>query len=87
MQAFELNNLINIGATDKVRAHLKKLSLKDRLPLLRELIPYVKETPTHLKFFHENFANEIGALIQAGMDYAAAEELYNRAKELKMKKR
>lgn len=87
MQAFELNNLINIGATDKVRQHLKKLSLKDRLPLLHELIPYVKETPAHLKFFHEHFANEIGALIQAGMDYAAAEDLYNRAKLLRSKRK
>jgi hypothetical protein len=86
MQAFELNNLINIGATHKVRAHLKKLSLKDRLPLLHELIPYVSTTSTHLKFFHENFANEIGALIQAGMDYTAAEDLYNRAKLLRSKR-
>ena len=86
MQAFELNHLINIGATHKVRQHLKKLSLKERLPLLHELIPYVKETPAHLKFFHEHFANEIGALIKAGIDYAAAEDLYNRAKLLRSKR-
>lgn len=86
MQAFELNNLIKIGATHKVRQHLKKLSLKDRLPLLHELIPYVKETPAHLKFFHENFSNEIGALIQAEMDYTAAENLYNCAKLLRSKR-
>ena len=83
MTAFELNNLIGLGALDKVRSSLKRLSLKERLPLLVELIPYVNSTPAHLKFFRDHFANEIGALIQAGMDLDRAERLYRLAKKEK----
>ena len=86
MEAFELNRLIEAGAKDRVRAYLKKLSIKERLPLLHDLIPYVRLTPTSLKFFHEHFAIEIGALIQAEMDYAIAEKLYNAAKLLRSRK-
>jgi len=77
MTANQLNNLLQIGASDKVRAHLKKLSLRDRLPVLHDLIPYVNDTPGNLKFFHENFAREIGALISSGYDYPKAEKMYN----------
>ena len=83
MRAQQINNLIAIGATGRVRQHLKKLSLKDRLPTLHELIPYVNASPANLKFFQENFAQEIGALISASYDYERAEKLYNTAKGLK----
>ena len=80
MTANQLNNLLQIGASDRVRAHLKKLSLRDRLPALHDLIPYVNDTPSNLKFFHENFAREIGALITADYDYKKAESMYNFSK-------
>ncbi len=80
MKAHQLNHLLQIGASDRVRAHLKKLSLRDRLPVLHDLIPYVNETPANLRFFHENFAKEIGALISSGYDYPKAEKMYNFAK-------
>jgi hypothetical protein len=76
-------HLINQDAPLQVRQHLKKLSLKDRLPVLHDLIPYVNETPRNLKFFRENFSQEIGALISANYDYEKAEKIYNTAKLLK----
>jgi hypothetical protein len=83
MKAQQINNLIGIGAASRARQYLKKLSLKDRLPTLHELIPYVNASPANLKFFQENFAQELGALIAAGYDYEKAEKLYNTAKGLK----
>lgn len=83
MRAWEASALVNMGAGDRVRQHLKRLSLKDRLPLLHDLIPYVDSTPLSLKFFRDNFAQEIGALVSAGYDYEKAESLYNGAKRLK----
>jgi hypothetical protein len=80
MTAYQLNNLIKIGAADRVRAYLKKLSLKERLPLLHELIPYIKDSQLSIKFFHENFSQEIGALIKGNYDYIGAEKIYNQAK-------
>jgi len=83
MRANEIGNLVNIGAELRVRHHLKRLSLKDRLPLLHDLIPYVDSTPKSLKFFRDNFSQEIGALIAAQYDYEKAEKLYNTAKGMK----
>lgn len=83
MRAQEIHALINMGASDRVRQYLKKLSLKDRLPALHDLIPYVDNTPQNLKFFRDHFSQEIGALISAGYDYVKAEKLYNTAKLLK----
>lgn len=83
MNVSRINLLIAVGATDQVRAYLKRLALKERLPALHECIPYVKQSPASLKFFHENFASEIGALVQAGYDCAEAERLYNAAKQMK----
>ncbi len=83
MRAQQIHALINMGAGDRVRKYLKKLSLKDRLPLLHDLIPYVKDTPENMKFFREHFSQEIGALIAAQYDYEKAEKIYNNAKELK----
>jgi hypothetical protein len=83
MRAQQISHLIGVGATQKVRQHLKKLSLKDRLPLLHDIIPYVKDTPENMKFFREHFSQEIGALIAAQYNYELAEKIYNKAKELK----
>jgi hypothetical protein len=83
MRANEIHALINMGAGDRVRQYLKKLSLKDRLPVLHDLIPYVDQTPGNLKFFRDHFSVEIGALISAKYDYEKAEKLYNTAKLLK----
>jgi hypothetical protein len=80
MTAYQLNSLIQIGAGQRVRAYLKTLSLKVRLPLLHELIPYITESQGGLKFFHEHFAQEIGALLRTKYNYDEAERLYNSAK-------
>jgi hypothetical protein len=83
MTAIEIHRLIQAGAQLKVRQYLKKLSLKDRIPLLHECMPWVAETPANLKFFRDNFAQEFGALSAAAFDYVRAEEIYNGAKLLK----
>ncbi len=83
MRAQEASALVNMGAESRVRQYLKRLSLKERLPLLHDLIPYVDSTPGSLKFFRDNFSQEIGALISAKYDYEKAEKLYNTAKLLK----
>lgn len=83
MRAPQIHALINMGAGNTVRQYLKKLSLKDRLPALHDLIPYVDQTPENLKFFRDHFSQEIGALISAKYDYVKAEKLYNTAKLLK----
>jgi hypothetical protein len=83
MNGFEIDNLIQAGATDKARQKLKKLSIPDRLKTLSECIPYVKQTPSSLDFFQKNFAQEIGALIMAHYDVEKAAFLYNNAKALK----
>ncbi len=83
MTAIEIHRLIQVGAQLKVRQFLKKLSLKERLPLLHDCIPWVNETPANLKFFKEHFSQEIGALSSAAWDYERAEKIYNGAKLLK----
>ena len=82
MNPLRITQLIEAGATHKVRAYLKRLALKERLPVLHDCIPYVNTTPTNLRFFQENFAQEIGALISEGYDYTKAEALYRAAKAL-----
>lgn len=83
MRAEQVTHLIAAGALQRVRQHYKRMSLKDRLPALHDLIPYVNDTPENLKFFREHFSQEIGALIAAAYDYEKAEKLYNTAKGLK----
>jgi hypothetical protein len=83
MTAVEIHRLIQCGAGLKVRQNLKRLSLKERLPLLHDCMPWVNETPANLKFFRDNFAQEFGALSAAAWDYGRAEEIYNGAKLLK----
>lgn len=82
MRADKLINLIGVGAQDTARQYLKRLSLKERLPVLHQCIPYVKDTPENLRFFQQSFAQEIGALIAAKYDYEKAESIYNAAKRL-----
>lgn len=83
MTAIEIHRLIQVGAQLKVRQYLKKLSIKDRLPLLHDCMPWVTETQANLKFFKDNFSQEFGALSKAAFDYVRAEEIYNGAKLLK----
>lgn len=83
MRAQQASALVNMGAGDQVRHHLKRLSLKERLPLLHDIIPYIDKTPQCLKFFREHFSKEIGSLIAASYDYEKAEKIYNGAKLLK----
>lgn len=80
MRAEKLINLIGVGAQDTARQYLKRLSLKERLPVLHQCIPYVTSSGESLQFFQKNFAQEIGALIAAKYDYERAERLYNSAK-------
>lgn len=86
MKAFEISNLIRVGAVVKVRSYLKRLALKERLPLLRDCMPYVSDSDVHLKFFRDNFAQEIGALVSADYDYEKAEQIYNSAKASEKKR-
>jgi len=76
-------NLINHGAHNLVRSNLKKLSLKDRLPILEECIPHISVSAENIFFFREHFSQEIGAIMMAKGDLAKAEQLYNTAKGLK----
>ena len=76
--------LCNITIQSKIRRlKIKKLSLKERLPLLHQCMPYIPENPVTMKFFKENFSQEIGAMSAAGYDYVRAEQIYNGAKRLK----
>ena len=83
MTAIEIIGLVRVGAQDKARLKIKKLSLKERLPLLHQCMPYIPENPATMKFFKENFSQEIGAMSAAGYDYVRAEQIYNGAKRLK----
>jgi hypothetical protein len=80
MKTQETLHLINIGATDQVRARLKKLAIEDRMKTLKELIPIVTATPETLSFFRKNFSAEIGAVIMAD-DVTAAAKLYRASKK------
>jgi len=80
MNSTEINVLIEIGATDRVRKKLKRLAIPDRMKLLYKCIPYINSTPKNLKFFKENFSKEIGALILVNNDINKATDLYRQAK-------
>ena len=80
MKANQIYHLIQVGAHDRVRAHLKRLALNERIPLLHECWPFVNASPAHLKFFRNHFSQELGALVTADYDYARAETLYRSAK-------
>ena len=80
MTAQQIANLVNAGAEHEVRSRHTRLSLKDRLPKLWEITPWVNSTPKTLHFFRENFAQELGALMMSKGDFEKAEKLYNQAK-------
>jgi len=83
MKATEINQLITIGATDRVRKKLKRMGMEDRLKSLFECIPYILH-PTDSKivsFFKENFSVELGAIIEAKGNLGNAETLYRQSKK------
>lgn len=68
-------NLIEIGAKDRARLYLKKLALKERLPLLHECFPYIN-SPKRIEFFGDHFKADLVALSETGFNYVDAERLY-----------
>ena len=80
MTGAEINGLINVGATDRVRQKLKRMGLKDRLYTLQKCIPYVNATTESLRFFRENFSQELGAIMMSPEDLEKAERLYRSAR-------
>jgi hypothetical protein len=86
MKAFEISNLIKVGGAARARAYIKRLALKERLPLLHDCMPYINDSERSLTFFRDNFAQEIGAMVSADYDYVKAEEIYNRAKASEKKR-
>ncbi len=83
MTGTEIHNLIQVGATDRVRKKLIRMGLPDRLRTLDACIPYIKASPINLRFFQKNFSVEIGALIAAERNITKAERLYRTAKSIK----
>lgn len=83
MTGFEISRLVDYGATDRARKYLKKLGIYQRLKVLNECVPHVKESPGSLKFFKENFSVEIGAILMAEHDLKKAELLYRSSKSYK----
>lgn len=75
MQANQISLLLEVGAQDRVRLYLKKLALKERLPLLHACFPYIN-TPAKVRFLQDHFAVEVVSLVACGQDYAAAEGQY-----------
>jgi hypothetical protein len=80
MKTQETLHLLQAGATDKVRARLKKLAIEDRMKALNELIPIVTATPETLRFFRNNFSVEIGAIIMSDSIDSAA-KVYRASKK------
>jgi hypothetical protein len=83
MKAQEVNQLLRFGAKDRVRKKLKRLAIPERMVSLNDCIPIVKQSPTNLKFFKENFSVELGAIMLAEGDLDQAVKLYNSAKKIK----
>ncbi len=83
MKANDIDKLIEIGATDRVRKYLKKLSIPQRLNALNSCIPIIKKTGKSLRFFKENFSVEVGAILMAEGDLTVAEDMYRSAKTKK----
>ena len=83
MKAFEINQLLSYGATDRVRKKLKRLAIPERMVSLNDCIPIVKQSPLHLKFFKENFSVELGAIMMANGNLDEAVKLYQNSKRIK----
>lgn len=75
-----LHRLIELGAIEIVRNSIKKLAIPNRMELLKSVVPWVNESPKSLKFYRDNFAIELGALIKSEMNCDKAVELYRQAK-------
>lgn len=82
MSPTTINQLVELGAQTRCREYLKKLALPQRMETLKAAIPWVNETPKTLKFYRDNFSQEIGALLKAEQDIEKAVGLYRRAKVL-----
>jgi len=82
MQARQLETLIIAGGMDRARQLLKKLSLRDRLPLLAELVPTARVEQKIFVFLRDHFMVEVTALSQCEWNVEKAEELYNKTKGL-----
>jgi hypothetical protein len=80
MNATQINNLIESGATDNVRQKLKRMGIGERLRTLSKCIPNVDQSGRSLMFFRENFAKEIGAILMAEDDLSKAELLFRAEK-------
>jgi len=83
MNAAQIKSLINAVSSSSVRQKLMKMSIKDRIPAIADLWPYIKADKQVKAFIAENFKKEAGALIVAKMDEDKAVELFkqNRAAE------
>lgn len=80
MKATEINQLIQIGATDRVRKKLKRMGMEDRLKSLFGCIPYIDNSKS-IDFFKKNFSVELGAIIEAKGNLSSAETLYRQSKK------
>lgn len=76
MNGLEMTALINAGATDSLRQKLKRMSIGDRMKKLQLAVPYVKQNEKTLKFFGENFKQELGALMLSDNNVARATALF-----------
>lgn len=76
MNGLEMTALINAGAIDSLRAKLKRLAIGERMKALQQAIPYVRQNDKTLKFFGENFKQELGAIMLSDGDLKRATSLY-----------
>ena len=76
MNGLEMTALINAGATDSLRAKLKRLAIGERMKKLQLAIPYVKQNEKTLAFFGNNFKQELGALMVSSGDVKRATALF-----------
>lgn len=81
MKTQEIKMLLDLGAKDRVRKYLKRLAIPERMKALEGCIPLVKQTPSNLKFFKENFSQELGALVISNGDLDVATDLYKSAQK------
>jgi hypothetical protein len=68
-----------MGAYDRVRKQLKRLAIPERMKALEGCVPLVKQSPSNLKFFKENFSSELGAILMSNGDLENAVTLYRSA--------
>jgi hypothetical protein len=85
MKALEIRQLLVAGASDRVRKKLKRLALPERMSALQGCIQagLINESPINLKFFKENFIDEIGSILLSEGDLVKAVGYYNESKRIK----